>query len=85
MIFVALSPISIPLARAFNLDTVLYVNFTIIFQDLNSVIMTFASVWMYSRYSTSGVLRLAVTVFFVGALLRALCYQTHTFLPVVIG
>ena len=40
---------------------------------------------MYARYSTSNVLRFAITLLFFGTLLRALCMETDNFWPVFVG
>ena len=72
-IFVTLQPIAIPLAEAFNLSSVFLVNLTVILETFTTIPMTFFCVWMYSRYSTTLVLRMATTILLIGALLRALC------------
>ena len=66
IIFCTLQPISIPVAKAFGLETVLYVNLVIMMNLFNAIPMTFLSIWMYSHYSTSGVLRFVVTVLLIG-------------------
>ena len=85
VVFATLQPISIPVAEAFELKTVLYVNLTIMMNLFNAVPMTFLSIWMYSTFSTSLVLRLVVTVQLLGTVLRAVCYFTESFTLFAIG
>ena len=47
--------------------------------------MTLLTVWMYKRYSASGVLCSVMTVQLVAALLRALTYYTDEIWPVTLG
>ena len=51
----------------------------------NAAPITLISVWMYSRFSTSGVLRFTVTLLMLGSALRALCFFTDSFWPVAVG
>ena len=85
MIFVSLQPISIPIARAYNLHSVMYVNVAVIVQSLNCIPMTLLCVWMYSKYSTAGVLRFAMSLLLLGSLFRSLCIKTENFWPVFVG
>ena len=52
---------------------------------VNSVPMTFLCVYLYSRYSTSLVLRLVTTLMMIGAMTRASCFWIDSFWPVAIG
>lgn len=54
-------------------------------QMFNAVPMTFASIYIYSRFGVSIGLRLIVTVFLVGTILRASCYFYESFWLVAIG
>ena len=85
VVFCTLLPISIPVAKAFGLDTVFYVNLTIMMNMFNAAPMTFVSIWIYSHFSTSTVLRGVVTLLLVGTGFRALCYFTNSFWPVAVG
>ena len=84
-IFVTLQPIAIPTANAFDLGSVLYVNFAVMLYSLNAIPMTFLCIWMYARYSVSGVLRFSMTLLLVGTIFRSLCYRTDNFWPVFLG
>ena len=85
VIFCSLLPIAIPTSKAFGLETVFYVNLAITINLFNAAPMTLISVWVYSRFSTSGVLRCVVTLQVAGAACRALCFFTESFWPVAIG
>lgn len=84
-IYATMSPIAIPLADAFELSTVLYVNWTILIQMFNPVPITFLSVWMFSKYRTDLVIRFAATLILLGAILRAVSYVTESFATVAAG
>ena len=85
IVYAAIWPISIPITKVFELDTVFYVNFTTMLQMINAVPMTFASIYLYSRFGVSVGLRLIVTVALLGTVLRASCYFYESFWPVAIG
>ena len=85
MMFVSLQPISIPIAHAYDLYSVLYVNLAVIVQSLNCIPMTFLCVWMYAKYSTAGVLRFAMSLLLLGAICRSVCIKTENFWPVFVG
>ena len=85
LIFVTLQPIAIPTTQAFNLGSVLYVNFAVILNSLNAIPMTFFCVWAFSRYSTSNVLRIVISVLLIGTIFRSLCVRTDNFWPVFVG
>lgn len=56
-----------------------------ILYSLNALPMTLLCIWMYSRYSTSGVLRFATSLLLLGTVFRSLCFRTNNFWPVFIG
>ena len=85
LIFATLNPLAIQTARAFDLDSVFYVNLSIAINMVNSVPMTFLCVYLYSKYSTSLVLRLVTTLMLLGAITRASCLWIDSFWPVAIG
>ena len=85
IIYSTLNPIAIPVANAFELSTVFYVNMTIMAQMFNPIPMTFLSIWMYSNFKTSNVLRGLVTVQLIGAACRALCIFSDNFWLVAVG
>ena len=84
-IFATLNPLAIQISQAFHLESVLYVNISIAINMVNSVPMTFLCVYLYSRYSTSGILRLVTTLMMIGAITRASCLWIDSFWPVAIG
>ena len=84
-IFITLHPLKIPIAEAFDQDSVFYVNLAVMIFALNMVPMTFASIWMFTWYSVTAVLRFAMTLMMVGATFRAFCYETDNFWPVYVG
>ena len=85
IVYCTLQPISIPVAKAFNLDTVFYVNLTISMQMFLAAPMTFVSIYFYSRFSMSSVLRCVVTLYLVGCAIRVICYFHESFWPVAVG
>ena len=85
LIFVTLNPLAIEVAKAFGLSKVFYVNLSIAVNMFNSVPMTFLCVYLYSRYSTSGILRCVITLMMFGSILRATCFWTDSFWPVALG
>ena len=85
IVYCTMQPISIPVAKAFNLDTVFYVNLTTMLQMFNAAPMTFVSIYIYSKFGMSTVLRSIVTLFLAGSALRATSYFYQSFWPVAIG
>ena len=85
LIFATLNPLSIQIARAFDLNSVFYVNLAIAINMVNSVPMTFVCIYLYSRFNWSIVLRLVTTLLMIGAILRASCLWIDNFWPVAIG
>ena len=73
IVYCTMQPISIPVAKAFNLDTVFYVNFVTILQMFIAAPMTFVSIYIYSKFNMSTVLRCVVLVYLVGCVFRASC------------
>ena len=85
IIFVTLNPLAIKVASAFELNSVFYVNLSIILNMVNAVPFTFLSVYLYSRYSASCVLRVMITLMMIGSICRAMCWWTDSFWVVAIG
>ena len=69
----------------FELESVLTVNLMIAINMVNAVPMTFLCIWLYSRYSAAKVLRCVITLMLIGSIVRASCYKTDEFWPVVVG
>ena len=78
-------PISIPLKDAFDLESAILVNFTIIMNMINQTPMTFLSIWLFQRFRTDIVMRGVITVLMIGSVIRAGSYLTDNFTFVVIG
>lgn len=85
LVYGTMAPIAIPVSKAYQLSSVLYVNFTLIAQMTNPIPMAFLSVWMYSNFPTRRVILFAATLQLVGTALRASSYYTRTFWPVCVG
>ena len=85
LIYGTLTPIAIPLADAFELPTVIYINWTILVQVFMPVPMTFVSVWAFSSYKTDTVLRIATTCMLIGSALRAVCYFYQAYWLIAVG
>ena len=77
-------PISVPVAKTFNIE-VFYVNLTAILTIFNTVLNTIISIFIYSKYKPSTGLKSIITVFLVGAIIRASCYFYESFWLVAIG
>ena len=84
MTFVSLMPISVPIAESYDLS-VLYVNSASIAQTLTQITMAFLSIWMYDKFSTLFVVRVATFILWFGVLLRAYSLVTQSFWPVFLG
>ena len=78
-------PISIPLKDAFDLESAILVNFTIIMNMINQTPMTFLSIWLFQRFRIDIVMRGVITVLMIGSVIRAGSYLTDNFTFVVIG
>ena len=83
-IFRAFQPVKVPVANAFGIS-VFNLNYTFFLGYLADVPLMPVTVWMYSRYSTSGVLNSAMTVQLVGALLRMLTFYTDDVWLAMVG
>ena len=80
-----LQPISVPIAEAFKLKSVIYVNLTIMINMVGYAPMTFLCIYLYSHFKTSTVLRSAITFQMIGATIRGLCYFTDSYWTIVVG
>ena len=85
LIFVTMNPLSIQIARAFELNSVFYVNLAIAINMVNSVPMTFVCIYLYSRFDFSTVLRVVTTVMMIGAVIRASSIWVDGFWPIAVG
>ena len=77
-------PISVPVAKAFDIE-VFYVNLVTILTIMNNVPITLLSIFVYSKLKVTSGLRFMVTLFLVGAIMRASCYFYESFWLVAIG
>ena len=84
-VFVTLQPLAIPIVAAFEVRDLFYVNMTIMAQVFAPIPMTFVSIWVYSHFKVSDVLRVIVSVQMFGAALRSLCTFNDSYEAVAIG
>ena len=79
------SPVAIQMQEAYKLSSITIVNLCSISISLLTLPGTFISIWAFTHFSMSTVLRLASFAQLVGMLIRDLTFITGTFEPLIFG
>ena len=80
-----LSPVAVQIQEAYGLCSVTLVNLCAMSAAINSVPMTLVSIWAFSRYEMSTVLRVASGIQLIGMLVRDLTIWNDQFWPLLMG
>ena len=85
LVITAFAPVAIQIAQAYGLSSTVTVNMCAMSFSLLSPPSDFLAVYLFSKFRTDHVLRVASFVSFTGAMLRFAAVSYETFWPVVVG
>ena len=85
LVITAFAPVAIQVARAYGLSSTMTVNLCAMSFSLLSPPSDFLAVYLFSKYRTDNVLRVASFISFIGAMLRFASVSHQSFWPVVLG
>ena len=85
LVVTAFAPVAIQIAQAFELSSTITVNLCAMSFSLLSPPFDFLAVYLFGRFQSDSVLRVASCISFVGAMIRLVCLRHYSFWPVVVG
>ena len=85
LVNMAFAPVAIQIAQAYNLSSTVMVNMCAMSFALLSPPSDFLAVYLFGRYKTDTVLRIASLISFSGAMLRFLSLVVDEFWPILLG
>ena len=85
MTVMSLAPVALVVQEAYELKSSIPVNLCAMSFSCCSVPMTFVAIWAYGKYSTNFVLRVVVTMQYIGALFRLVTVLNGFFWPILCG
>lgn len=85
LVHTAFAPISIQIAQAYNLSSTVTVNMCTMSFALCSPPSDFLAVYLFGKYKTDSVLRVASIISFLGAMLRLITLVNNEFWPILLG
>lgn len=85
LIMSTFSPVAIQIAQAYNLSSTVTVNLCAMSFPLLSPPSDFLAVYLFGKYRTDSVIRVASIISFLGAMLRFLTFIDDEFWPVLLG
>ena len=80
-----LVPVAAEVQKAYKMQNIYPVTFTVIVWSVQAIPMTFVSMWLYNNFAYSNVLRLGSLLQITGAWIRSYAAVTGTFTPILIG